>query len=383
MHNISDGFTNTIQNFATTVDKATTQVTKGTESLLGKIFSRGKLPSGPEPPKPTPLPEAKGQIETGQVKSHLPAFLQTIANKINNLFDKIINKNDSNLINNRYNDNEIRQERPTQVRPNGDITLNHRANHGEIDEKTSRDRLGDTPGNYLISKNNNGEHVLHFIQATGPDGLNKQHQQIPLQFDPNKNQFVVQVPKNEKLPFPNSLIGKGYNTVEDFLKDAKLNLNPVMAPRGNQPTTPHLNNGTPNLAAEHLQHVVQAAAPSKANTVVDSFQMSGTTLSLVQGDLTKEHVEVIVNAANRNLQEGGGVCAGIFNACRGGQGAPKSPNPIATEIQGMDKSDPKKFNNGNLRTGQAVITGSGEMAKKGHNACDPYPWARRERERGT
>ena len=34
---------------------------------------------------------------------------------------------------------------------------------------------------------------------------------------------------------------------------------------------------------------------------------AGVTLQLVQGDLTEERVDVIVNAANTHLQHGGGV----------------------------------------------------------------------------
>lgn len=44
---------------------------------------------------------------------------------------------------------------------------------------------------------------------------------------------------------------------------------------------------------------------------------SGQTLELVQGDITQEHVDAIVNAANEHLLHGGGVAAAI--ARKGGR----------------------------------------------------------------
>jgi O-acetyl-ADP-ribose deacetylase (regulator of RNase III) len=48
----------------------------------------------------------------------------------------------------------------------------------------------------------------------------------------------------------------------------------------------------------------------------ESLLATGATLQLVQGDLTEERVDVIVNAANAHLQHGGGVAGAISR--RGG-----------------------------------------------------------------
>jgi O-acetyl-ADP-ribose deacetylase (regulator of RNase III) len=53
------------------------------------------------------------------------------------------------------------------------------------------------------------------------------------------------------------------------------------------------------------------------NKVIQSEKIpSGQTLDLVQGDLTEERVDAIVNAANRYLEHGGGVAGAISR--RGG-----------------------------------------------------------------
>jgi len=61
-------------------------------------------------------------------------------------------------------------------------------------------------------------------------------------------------------------------------------------------------------------------------------------LNIVRDDITKLHVDAIVNAANTSLAQGGGVCGAIFKAAG------------ARELQAAcDKLTP-------IKTGDAVIT---------------------------
>jgi O-acetyl-ADP-ribose deacetylase (regulator of RNase III) len=60
--------------------------------------------------------------------------------------------------------------------------------------------------------------------------------------------------------------------------------------------------------------------------------------TIVRQDITKMKVDVIVNAANTELQMGGGVCGAIFNAA-GAQALQAACDPLAP-----------------IQTGQAVIT---------------------------
>jgi O-acetyl-ADP-ribose deacetylase (regulator of RNase III) len=49
-------------------------------------------------------------------------------------------------------------------------------------------------------------------------------------------------------------------------------------------------------------------------TVQESYMLGTTRITLIQGDITKQKVEVIVNAANENLSHGGGVARAISKA---------------------------------------------------------------------
>jgi O-acetyl-ADP-ribose deacetylase (regulator of RNase III) len=74
---------------------------------------------------------------------------------------------------------------------------------------------------------------------------------------------------------------------------------------------------------------------------------NGTAIRVVQGDLTQEPVEAILNAANGWLAHGGGVAGAIVRA--GGQ-----------EIQ--RESDAWVARHGQVPTGGAAITGAGRLA---------------------
>ncbi|MCR4391363.1 MAG: O-acetyl-ADP-ribose deacetylase [Candidatus Acetothermia bacterium] len=74
--------------------------------------------------------------------------------------------------------------------------------------------------------------------------------------------------------------------------------------------------------------------------------LSGTRLVLVRGDITREEVDAIVNAANPDLTPGGGVSGAIHRA--GG--------PLVTESAAEIRRE-----RGPLPTGDAVITPGGEL----------------------
>lgn len=76
-------------------------------------------------------------------------------------------------------------------------------------------------------------------------------------------------------------------------------------------------------------------------------QVNGQTLELVQGDITLQDVDAIVNAANSRLAGGGGVDGAIHR--RGGPTIMQETN--------------QKFPEG-CPTGSAVITGAGNLAVK-------------------
>ena len=82
------------------------------------------------------------------------------------------------------------------------------------------------------------------------------------------------------------------------------------------------------------------------------MRVGETEIVLKQGDITKEKVDAVVNAANSGLLGGGGVDGAIHRA-----GGP----PI------MKECDAIREKQGGCPTGQAVITGAGisrSMASK-------------------
>lgn len=69
-------------------------------------------------------------------------------------------------------------------------------------------------------------------------------------------------------------------------------------------------------------------------------------LEIVRNDITKMQVDAIVNAANRDLQRGGGVCGAIFQGAGSGE-LQEACNKI-----------------GNCPTGEAVITDAYQLRAK-------------------
>lgn len=76
------------------------------------------------------------------------------------------------------------------------------------------------------------------------------------------------------------------------------------------------------------------------------YVVSGTTLRLIQGDITEQDVDAVVNAANSSLMGGGGVDGAIHSA-----GGPA----IKAECEKIRERHDK------LPVGEAVITTAGEL----------------------
>ena len=80
-----------------------------------------------------------------------------------------------------------------------------------------------------------------------------------------------------------------------------------------------------------------------------SIEIEGMRVVILQGDLTVQKVDVLVNAANERLRGGGGVNGAIHRV--GGQAV-------------MDECDFIREEQGGCPTGQAVITTAGELPAK-------------------
>jgi O-acetyl-ADP-ribose deacetylase len=79
--------------------------------------------------------------------------------------------------------------------------------------------------------------------------------------------------------------------------------------------------------------------------VISERTVNNRTLRLVQGDITERNVDAIVNAANSNLQHGGGVAGAIVR--KGGQIIQQESNKI-----------------GHVSVGSSAVTGAGELPCK-------------------
>ena len=77
-----------------------------------------------------------------------------------------------------------------------------------------------------------------------------------------------------------------------------------------------------------------------------AIEVSGTAISAVRADLTRQQVDAVVNAANEHLQHGGGLAGAMVRA--GGW-----------EIQ--EESDRWVAEHGPLFPGVAAVTGAGRM----------------------
>ncbi len=82
---------------------------------------------------------------------------------------------------------------------------------------------------------------------------------------------------------------------------------------------------------------------------VDEMIVGKTKVSLIQGDITKQETETIVNAANSSLMGGGGVDGAIHRA--GGPAILDECRQIVSRIARLD-------------TGKAVITTGGNLKAK-------------------
>src|SRR4030043_444356 len=83
--------------------------------------------------------------------------------------------------------------------------------------------------------------------------------------------------------------------------------------------------------------------------VNDTYTVNQSKLSIIQGDITRQATDAIVNAANSSLMGGGGVDGAIHRA--GGSAILNECRQIVSRI-------------GRLDTGKAVITTGGDLEAK-------------------
>jgi O-acetyl-ADP-ribose deacetylase len=81
-------------------------------------------------------------------------------------------------------------------------------------------------------------------------------------------------------------------------------------------------------------------------TMLARREVDGATLVAVQGDLTRQRVDVVVNAANERLEHGGGVAAALARA--GGEAVQRESRRWVEE-------------HGPVRPGSAAVTSAGAL----------------------
>uniref|UniRef100_A0A667WN14 Poly [ADP-ribose] polymerase n=1 Tax=Myripristis murdjan TaxID=586833 RepID=A0A667WN14_9TELE len=97
---------------------------------------------------------------------------------------------------------------------------------------------------------------------------------------------------------------------------------------------------------------------SQGITIVDRYCLdSGLQVLVCQGDITEEHADALVNAANEDLNHGGGVAAALSRA--GGPQVQKESSTLVKQV-------------GKIRTGEVVVTTGGNLnCKKLLHAVGP------------
>lgn len=101
-------------------------------------------------------------------------------------------------------------------------------------------------------------------------------------------------------------------------------------------------------------------------TMCEIIFHNGTALQIVQGDLTEEEVDAIVNAANAELQHGGGVAGAILR--KGGEAIQEESNAWVEEHGPVSHHRPAYTSAGNLFSRYVIhavgpVWGSGEEDK--------------------
>ena len=95
-----------------------------------------------------------------------------------------------------------------------------------------------------------------------------------------------------------------------------------------------------------------ARKPVDPHLTDNTYTIGKTTIKVVKGDITHQKVDVIVNAANKELLAGGGVCGAIFDAAG------------LTSLQNACNAITRK-NGIACPVGQARITPSFDLEKRG------------------